>query len=78
MSPAIIGTNEIASDADFDLQKWLKELEGAEDLMTKVEGQADSLEAKVDALLAEVGLPVKQESTDKKEEKEPETKQDEK
>ncbi|KAI8887190.1 hypothetical protein K501DRAFT_164392, partial [Backusella circina FSU 941] len=54
MSPSIIGTNEIASDADFDLQKWLKELEGAEDLMTKVEGQADSLQAKVDALLAEV------------------------
>ncbi|KAI9007570.1 hypothetical protein CLU79DRAFT_687814, partial [Phycomyces nitens] len=39
---------------DIDLQKWLKEIQGAESLMSDVEAKADSLQVKVDALLAEM------------------------
>ncbi|GAA5813700.1 hypothetical protein MFLAVUS_007186 [Mucor flavus] len=58
MSPSILKTNEVSGDSDFDLQKWLKEIEGAENLMNQVETKADNLQAKVDALLLEVGLPI--------------------
>ncbi|KAF1804999.1 hypothetical protein V8B55DRAFT_1495276 [Mucor lusitanicus] len=58
MSPSIIKSGEIPADSDFDLQKWLKEIEGAENLMNEVEAKADTLQAKVDALLLEVGQPV--------------------
>lgn len=58
MSPSIIKSGEIPVDSDFDLQKWLKEIEGAENLMNEVEAKADTLQAKVDALLLEVGQPV--------------------
>lgn len=59
MSPTIVNSNQLpATDADFDLQKWLKEIEGAENLMTEVETKADTLQAKVDALLLEVGQPL--------------------
>lgn len=54
MSPSIVNK---PTDTDFDLQKWLKEIEGAENLMNEVETKADNLQAKVDALLLEVGLP---------------------
>lgn len=60
MSPSILDNNkadEVSADSDFDLQKWLKEIEGAENLMSEVEAKADSLQAKVDALLLEVGQP---------------------
>lgn len=60
MSPSILNNNkadEVSADSDFDLQKWLKEIEGAENLMSEVEAKADSLQAKVDALLLEVGQP---------------------
>ncbi|GAA5805491.1 hypothetical protein EDC94DRAFT_603567 [Helicostylum pulchrum] len=57
MSPSILKSNEVSGDSDFDLQKWLKEIEGAENLMNQVETKADNLQAKVDALLLEVGLP---------------------
>lgn len=64
MSPSILNNNnnnnkadEVSTDSDFDLQKWLKEIEGAENLMSEVEAKADSLQAKVDALLLEVGQP---------------------
>ncbi|KAI7878726.1 uncharacterized protein EV154DRAFT_524944 [Mucor mucedo] len=57
MSPSILKTNQVSTDADFDLQKWLKEIEGAENLMNEVETKADNLQAKVDALLLEVGQP---------------------
>ncbi|GAN07132.1 carboxyl methyl esterase [Mucor ambiguus] len=57
MSPSIIKSGEIPTDSDFDLQKWLKEIEGAENLMSEVEAKADTLQAKVDALLLEVGQP---------------------
>lgn len=58
MSPSIIKSGEVPVDSDFDLQKWLKEIEGAENLMNEVEAKADTLQAKVDALLLEVGQPV--------------------
>lgn len=58
MSPSIIKSEEVPVDSDFDLQKWLKEIEGAENLMNEVEAKADTLQAKVDALLLEVGQPV--------------------
>jgi hypothetical protein len=58
MSPTIVNSNEVPADSDFDLQKWLKEIEGAENLMTEVEAKADNLQAKVDALLLEVGQPL--------------------
>ncbi|KAL7312578.1 hypothetical protein PS15m_008331 [Mucor circinelloides] len=58
MSPSIIKSGEVPTDSDFDLQKWLKEIEGAENLMSEVESKADTLQAKVDALLLEVGQPV--------------------
>ncbi|CEI86176.1 hypothetical protein G6F70_001284 [Rhizopus microsporus] len=56
MSPSINNTSEELSipDSDLDLQTWLKEIEGAEDLMTEVESKADLLQAKIDALLKEV------------------------
>ncbi|KAG1067487.1 hypothetical protein G6F42_026499 [Rhizopus arrhizus] len=57
MSPSIIKSGEVPTDSDFDLQKWLKEIEGAENLMSEVESKADTLQAKVDALLLEVGQP---------------------
>ncbi|KAI8083350.1 uncharacterized protein B0P05DRAFT_536989 [Gilbertella persicaria] len=59
MSPSIVNNNneQVPSDADFDLQSWLKEIEGAENLMTEVEAKADNLQAKVDALLKEVTQP---------------------
>ncbi|CAO3620659.1 unnamed protein product [Mucor fragilis] len=57
MSPSIIKSGEVPADSDFDLQKWLKEIEGAENLMSEVEAKADTLQAKVDALLLEVGQP---------------------
>lgn len=60
MSPSILNNNkadDVSADSDFDLQKWLKEIEGAENLMSEVEAKADSLQAKVDALLLEVGQP---------------------
>lgn len=62
MSPSILKPNQVSTDADFDLQKWLKEIEGAEDLMNEVETKADNLQAKVDALLLEVGQPFVQET----------------
>jgi hypothetical protein len=58
MSPTIVNSNGMPADSDFDLQKWLKEIEGAENLMTEVEAKADTLQAKVDALLLEVGQPI--------------------
>jgi len=57
MSPSIIKSGEVPTDSDFYLQKWLKEIEGAENLMSEVESKADTLQAKVDALLLEVGQP---------------------
>lgn len=57
MSPSILKADEVSTDSDFDLQKWLKEIEGAENLMNEVEAKADTLQAKVDALLLEVGQP---------------------
>ncbi|CEG77868.1 hypothetical protein RMATCC62417_12550 [Rhizopus microsporus] len=56
MSPSINNTSEelLIPDSDLDLQTWLKEIEGAEDLMTEVESKADLLQAKIDALLKEV------------------------
>lgn len=57
MAPSILKPNQVSTDADFDLQKWLKEIEGAENLMNEVETKADNLQAKVDALLLEVGQP---------------------
>ncbi|KAI8394274.1 uncharacterized protein BYT42DRAFT_554022 [Radiomyces spectabilis] len=39
---------------DMDLQKWLKEIENAENLMDDVEAKTSSLQAKVDALLAQL------------------------
>ncbi|KAI8641298.1 hypothetical protein BD408DRAFT_346349 [Parasitella parasitica] len=84
MSPSIITSEEASIDSDFDLQNWLKDIEGAEDLMSQVEKKADNLQAKVDALLLEVGQSVaivenqettatenKGESLDKKQEKKP-------
>ncbi|KAI8390340.1 hypothetical protein BD560DRAFT_380684 [Blakeslea trispora] len=62
MSPSITN-GQTPSDADFDLQSWLKEIEGAESLMTEVETKADNLEAKVDALLREVTLPPTQDTS---------------
>jgi glutamate-1-semialdehyde aminotransferase len=59
MSPSITNANEVPNDPNFDLQKWLKEIEGAENLMNEVEAKADTLRAKVDALLLEVGQPLK-------------------
>lgn len=59
MSPSIIQSNQpTTADADFDLQTWLKEIEGAENLMSQVETKADNLQAKVDALLLEVAQPI--------------------
>ena len=58
MSPSIIQSTEPTAESDFDLQKWLKEIEGAENLMNEVETKADNLQAKVDALLLEVGQPL--------------------
>lgn len=63
MSPSILKPNQLSADSDFDLQKWLKEIEGAESLMNEVETKADNLQAKVDALLLEVGQPLKQETS---------------
>lgn len=56
MSPSINNTSEelLIPDSDLDLQTWLKEIEGAEDLMTEVESKADLLQAKIDALLKEI------------------------
>ncbi|KAI9360314.1 hypothetical protein BD770DRAFT_296783, partial [Pilaira anomala] len=55
MSPSIVNKpDQVPTDTDFDLQKWLKEIEGAENLMNEVETKADNLQAKVDALLLEV------------------------
>ncbi|ORE07738.1 hypothetical protein BCV72DRAFT_205012 [Rhizopus microsporus var. microsporus] len=56
MSPSINSTSEelLIPDSDLDLQTWLKEIEGAEGLMTEVESKADLLQAKIDALLKEV------------------------
>lgn len=66
MSPSITNENEIPNDPDFDLQKWLKEIEGAENLMNEVEAKADTLQAKVDALLFEVGQPLKVETEEER------------
>ncbi|CEP11073.1 hypothetical protein [Parasitella parasitica] len=80
MSPSIITPEEVPIDSDFDLQKWLKEIEGAENLMSQVEEKVDTLHAKVDALLLEVGQPAAavenqdttaNEDKDKPQEKEP-------
>ncbi|EIE89451.1 hypothetical protein G6F57_002753 [Rhizopus arrhizus] len=55
MSPSITSpSEEFTTDQDLDLQKWLKEIEGAENLMTEVETKADLLQVKIDALLQEV------------------------
>lgn len=56
MSPSINNTSEelLIPDSDLDLQTWLKEIEGAENLMTEVESKADLLQTKIDALLKEV------------------------
>lgn len=66
MSPTIVASDEIPIQDDFDLQKWLKEIENAEDLMSEVEAKADNLQAKVDALLLEVNQK-KQEVTENQE-----------
>ncbi|KAI9311055.1 hypothetical protein BX666DRAFT_1868590 [Dichotomocladium elegans] len=50
-STTVSGNESLGS---FDLDKWLKEVEGAESLMDQVESKADVLQAKVDALLAEM------------------------
>ncbi|KAL0077181.1 hypothetical protein J3Q64DRAFT_1746162 [Phycomyces blakesleeanus] len=44
----------VPDETDVDLNKWLKEIQGAESLMSDVEAKADSLQVKVDALLAEM------------------------
>ncbi|KAI7863321.1 hypothetical protein BDF14DRAFT_1734271 [Spinellus fusiger] len=46
--------------SERDLQQWLKEAEEAERMMDAIESKADGLQAKVDALLADMtGQPTK-------------------
>ncbi|KAF7728923.1 hypothetical protein EC973_005318 [Apophysomyces ossiformis] len=57
MAPGALNPqSSVVADANElkDLQSWLKEVEGAESLMTELEAKAESLEAKVDALLADM------------------------
>ncbi|KAG1441298.1 hypothetical protein G6F56_011547 [Rhizopus delemar] len=66
MSPFVVNPTEEFSDSDLDMQTWLKEIEGAENLMTEVETKADVLQTKIDALLEEVSKkPTNQEEQDK-------------
>ncbi|KAI8970928.1 hypothetical protein BDB01DRAFT_706598, partial [Pilobolus umbonatus] len=52
--PGITNQNDLIKETDFDLSKWLKEMEDAEHLMDEVEAKADTLQSKVDELLLEV------------------------
>ncbi|KAG2219081.1 hypothetical protein INT45_000364 [Circinella minor] len=63
MSPSLINSDKKISivpeggsgdNTDFEMRKWLKEAEDAENLMDQVESKTGNLMAKVDALLAEM------------------------
>ncbi|CAO3691495.1 unnamed protein product [Rhizopus stolonifer] len=63
MSPFVVNPTEEFNNSDLDMKTWLKEIEGAENLMTEVETKADVLQTKIDALLEEVS----KKSTDQEE-----------
>ncbi|KAL9542055.1 hypothetical protein PS6_009993 [Mucor atramentarius] len=82
MSPSIIKSGEVPTDSDFDLQKWLKEIEGAENLMSEVESKADTLQAKPvaseekeDTIMVESEAAINQDKDEKVINEEPEKKQ---
>lgn len=53
MSPSLTNEPSIVTEGEDDLQvqKWLKELDNAEQLMNELEAKTEKLDAKMDAIL---------------------------
>ncbi|KAI8088702.1 uncharacterized protein BX664DRAFT_331166 [Halteromyces radiatus] len=68
MSPTATKETTIVPEGDDDaqVQKWLKELERAEQLMDELEAKTDRLDAKMDALLHSLNQENDQDMTNDK------------
>ncbi|SAL98384.1 hypothetical protein [Absidia glauca] len=53
MSPSLTNEPSVVTEGEDDLQvqKWLKELDNAEQLMNELEAKTEKLDAKMDAIL---------------------------